>query len=149
MSDEKDLIQAAMFREKHGSVGVYIMPYNAYVLNEENTNRHPDIFPSWIRYWKGLSAYGKPSVPCSVTGNELYIDQEYETLNNYLHLALNESRKGYADGAHVRLEGVDGIPDGVYITPMEHKQNSQFGEKVLLREGSILVKEVAPISYNN
>ena len=145
----EDTIKAAMFREKHGAVGVYIMPYDAYVINEENTKRRPDGFPSWIRYWKGLSAYDKPSVPCSVTGTELIIDQEYEPLNEFLRLALNESKKGYADGAHVRLEGIEGIPDGVYITPMEHEQNTKFGEKILLRKGSILVQEVDPININN
>ena len=62
-----------------------------------------------------------------------------------MRLALNESKKGYAEGAHVRVEGIEGIPDGVYITPMKHEKNMKIGKDVLLRKGSILVAEVAPI----
>lgn len=145
MNIEKELVYAAKFREKHGNVGVYKMPYDAYVINEENTNRHPDIFQSWIKYWIGFSEYNESVVLCSVTGEELFVDEAYKPLNEFLRLALNESKKGYAEGAHVRVEGIEGIPDGVYITPMKHEKNMKIGKDVLLRKGSILVAEVAPI----
>lgn len=149
MNIEKELVQAGLFREKHGSVGVYTMPYSEDVINEKNTKRHPDIFKSWIRYWIGFTEHDDVTVACSVTGERLHIDEGMKPLNEFLHLALNESQKGYAEGAHVRVTGVTGIPDGVYITPMKHNENMKLGKTVQLREGTILVEEVDPIVDEN
>ena len=100
------------------------------VKNEENTERVPIIGNSWIWYW--LFNSGQRLSQCPICE---------------CNIRLVENKIAYkAEGAHIRLLEADGRwSDKVYIVPMCHKCNCQFGEELqvtVLGRNVIAVEEI-------
>lgn len=101
-----------------------------FIKNEENTARKPEIGDSWIQYWRIISR--KSFMKCPICG---------------CFLGLSDGilwKK--AEGAHIRLlEDNRKWSDEVYIVPMCHECNCQFGEMLQVKSGCediIVVEEI-------
>ena len=93
-----------------------------------NRESNGDFEDSWTQYWMTFS--NEETLKCSVC-ETLHVDGKDadEPLAEY------ESQ-----GGHVQLDGV------IYITPLCFLHNKEdVGENIVLKAGSVLVEEVAPI----
>ena len=101
-----------------------------FIKNEENTNRKPNIGNSWIEYWRYLT--GNSLMKCPICGCFLGVTSSILW------------RK--AEGAHVRLFEDLGIwSDNIYIVPMCHECNCQFGKILQVKNGCediVVVEEI-------
>lgn len=101
-----------------------------FVKNEENTERVPNIGNSWIWYW--LLNSGQGLRKCPICGCNIGLVDNLITYK--------------VEGAYIRLLEADGTwSDKVYIVPMCHKCNCQFGEELqVLDQGKniVVVEEI-------
>lgn len=51
----------------------------------------------------------------------------------------------YAEGGHVIVENVQGIEDGIYITPLCVDCNNKFNQDIDLLPASVIVEELEPV----
>lgn len=141
------------FIKKHREPNVLKLEKNTKVFNMPGTsNRFPDgdFENSWTQYWL---AFSNSSLRCSQCGKLLWnkedknsvetckkLIRQHEINNHVEGKEIEESLNEYeSQGGHVKLGGIS------YITPLCSQHNTDnIGKEIVLKEGSVLVEEVAP-----
>ena len=141
------------FIENYRKPKVLKLEKNTKVLNMPGTsNRLPDgdFENSWTQYWL---VFSNASLRCSQCGKLLWNNEDKSSIeickkrirqheiNNHVEgKDTKESLNEYeSQGGHVELDGT------CYITPLCSQHNTDnIGKEIVLKEGSVLVEEVAP-----
>lgn len=135
------------FSQQHGYPSVFYAKTKIQVHNmPDSAKRHPQGNIGWINYWRAFSGISRDFVRCSRCGKELSVHKELKTL----HEAFAKYCPGccnyeYAEGGHVIVENVQGIEDGIYITPLCVDCNNKFNQDIDLLPASVMVEELEPV----
>ena len=103
-----------------------------FIKNEVGSDRVPEDGGSWIDYWFRKTGYTLPFVKCPTCG--CILDKQGGMFSEK------------AEGAHIRLsEGLNLWSNKVYIVPMCHDCNCQFGKILQVKNGCediVVVEEI-------
>lgn len=112
------------------------------MTNANNTSdRDADKNVSWIDYWRAMTGNYSERLNCSSCGKEIYVGEiPSSALLKYKRNGDNSSHK--AEGGHIWLQGTQNEPGGRYITPLCPECNAKRGQKIPVKKGSVIFKEL-------
>ena len=128
-----------------GDPEVLTVRVGGYALNAGHTgNRDAHGGKSWINYWRAITGKYDIILHCSSCGKIIFVGELTQAqIRQYLPIGANiEDHR--AHGGHIWLTPQDGEkwPRGRYITPLCPACNAKHGQRILIKAGSILCKEV-------
>lgn len=116
-----------------------------YALNAGDTsNRDAHGGISWINYWRAITKNYDTILHCSSCGKVIFVG-ELTQAQIRQNLPIGANLEDYrAHGGHIKLlPPVDAKwRRGLYITPLCPECNAKHGQRIPIRAGSILCKEV-------
>lgn len=118
---------------------------SAEVANANNTSsRNAPRGFSWIDYWCAMTGTYRNPLYCSCCGKSIYAG-DVPLIMKSAFLSMGETLEMHkAYGGHVWVTEPQGASykGGRYITPLCPECNSKRGDKLVLRRGCLLCKEI-------
>lgn len=112
------------------------------MTNAKNTSdRDADKNVSWIDYWKAMTEHHEDPLHCSSCGKEIYAGEIPDSVKLRYGL-LGDKSSHKAVGGHIWLQGSQTEPGGRYITPLCPECNAKRGQKIPVKKGSVIFKEL-------
>ena len=127
-----------------GAPNIIIVNEDVMLLNVENTdNRHAHGGVSWINYWRSIAGKYAHVMCCSSCGKELFVGEPTFEQKVDWELENETIEEHEAQGGHVWwYDCIDARRTGLYITPLCPACNGKHGQRIPIRAGSILCREV-------
>lgn len=99
---------------------------------------------SWIEYWRAMTGKTDTQLSCASCGKLIYVGSIPKMMERMYALTGDEPEKHIAHGGHVWVNAPKDAKysGGRYIVPLCPYCNGQHGQKILIKEGSVLCKEL-------
>ena len=118
---------------------------DVFLQNGNNTSERkaPKGF-SWIDYWRAMSGNHKSQLECCSCGKMIFVDGIPPIMSKMYKLMNIDENNYIALGGHLLLKEPQShdYAGGFYIAPLCPKCNAQRGQKIKIRKGTFLCKEV-------
>ena len=112
------------------------------MTNANNTSdRDADKNVSWINYWRAMTGNHTDPLYCSSCGKEIYSGKIPDSAMLKYRLSGDKSSHK-AMGGHIWVQGTQNVPGGRYITPLCPECNAKRGQRIPVKKGSIIFKEL-------
>lgn len=99
---------------------------------------------SWIDYWRSMTGIENNQLTCASCGIIIYVGPIPKMMQRMYILTGDKPENHIAHGGHVWVNAPEGakFTGGRYIVPLCPLCNGQHGKEILIKEGSILCKEL-------
>lgn len=98
----------------------------------------------WIEYWRAMTGNPDIHLTCASCGTTIFIDSIPKMMERMYTLTGDKLENHIAHGGHVWVNAPQGAKytGGRYIVPLCPHCNGQHGKEIMIKEGSILCKEL-------
>lgn len=99
---------------------------------------------SWIDYWRAMTGNSETQLSCASCGKIIYVGPIPKMMERMYALTGDKPENHVAHGGHVWVNTPKSgkYKGGIYIVPLCPYCNGQHGKDIIIKEGSVLCKEL-------
>ena len=116
---------------------------DSMIYNVEGTaGRKAEDGVSWIDYWRAMTGCHETMLACGSCGRVIYTDYIPKYMTRFYRLTGDSPESHLACGGHVTIGPPLPSDENYYIITLCPKCNSQRAEKIPIRQGTLICKEL-------